>query len=102
MPIYPTSGGFYPGPGGSHTELNLTSATQIVSGRATVIRVIVNTAPSAAGGVYDMASGGTASASNLIYSLSATGIHELVFPCMLGLYVDPGSGGVVSVSYSPL
>ena len=100
MPTYPQTSGFVPGPGGAKVAFNISAATQITTGRGTVWRVFVNTAPTAAGGVYDMASGGTPSAANLICAIPTTaGPVEIIAPIYSGLYVSPGTGGVVSVTH---
>ena len=91
---------YRPSPGGVKVAFDVTAGTQIKGVQGVVFRVFVNTAPSAAGGVYDMATGGTPSASNLIAAIPATaGPVEIIAPFYNGLYVDPGTGGVVSVSY---
>ena len=100
MPTYPQQSGFRPGPGGYKVVFNVSAATQVIqSGSGTVFRVYVNTAPTAAGGVYDMANGGTPSAANLICVIpAAAGIVEIIAPYYSGLYINPGSGGNVAVS----
>ncbi len=97
MPTYPQTAGFVPGPGGAKVAFDISAATQITTGRGTVWRVFVNTAPTAAGGVYDTANG-TADASTLICAIPTTaGPVEIIAPIYSGLYVSPGTGGVVSV-----
>ena len=100
MPTYPQAAGIRPGPGGAIVTFNISAPTQVVAnGYGTVHRVFVNTAPSAAGGVYDMAAGGTPSAANLISVIPTTaGPLEIVAPFYAGLYVDPGTGGNVAVT----
>ena len=89
-----------PSPGGSRVAFNITEPTQIKTGAGVVYRVYVNTAGTVAGGVYDMAEGGTAGADNLIKAIPITaGVVEIIAPYYSGLYIDPGTGGVVSVSY---
>jgi len=182
MPTYPQLSGIVPGPGGSRVAFNITAPTQVYTGAGNVFRVFVNTAPTAAGGVYDVATattasavatinatgvvtgvtvftpgagytsaptvtfsaptsgttatgtatinssgqvtsvtvtypgsgytsppsvtfsaptgGGTAGATNLISAIPlAAGPVEIVAPFYSGLYVNPGTGGIVSVSY---
>lgn len=54
MASYPVpAGAKRPGPGGAQVAKNVTAATVINTGAGTVFRIYVNTAPSAAGGVYD-------------------------------------------------
>ncbi len=71
MPTFPQLSGTVPGPGGARVAFNITVPTQVTVGRGTVMRVFVNTAPSAAGGVYDVATGTTATATATI---NATGL----------------------------
>lgn len=85
--------------GGASNALNLTATTVVKAAPGTVFRVIVNTAPSAAGGVYDANAASGNTAENLIASLSTAGVVDLTFPCKTGILVAPGTGGVVSVSY---
>ncbi len=101
MTIFNNTGTQYrPSPGGAKVAFNITAATQIKTGAGVVYRVYVNTAGTAAGGVYDMATGGTAGADNLIANIPITaGIVEIIAPYYSGLYINPGTGGVVSVSY---
>ena len=89
------------GPGGARAAFNVTATTLIKAGPGTVFRVVVVTAPTAAGGVYDSATTAGISASNQIATVPlATGPIELVWPCQNGIVVNPGTGGVVSVSYT--
>lgn len=53
MPYPVSSQAKRPGPGGALLEKDITSGTVVKTGSGTVYRVFVNTAPSAAGGVYD-------------------------------------------------
>lgn len=102
MTIFDNSGIQYrPSPGGVKVAFNVTAATQIKPSQGVVFRVFVNTAPRRrGGGVYDMADGGTAGADNLIAAIpAAAGIVEIIAPFYKGLYIDPGTDGVVSVSY---
>ena len=101
MTIFDNSGIQYrPSPGGARMAFNITAATQVKAAQGVVYRVFVNTAPTAAGGVYDMASGGTAGADNLIAAIPTTaGPVEIIAPFYNGLYINPGTGGVVSVFY---
>ncbi len=92
---------YRPGPGGAKTALNLTAATQVKTGQGSAFQVFVNTAPSAAGGIYDAASSTEAVAANLICAIPlAAGVISLAGTQFFnGLYVNPGTGGVVSLGY---
>ncbi len=71
MPTFPQRSGNRPGPGGSSVAFNISAPTQVTAGYGTVFRVYVNTAPTAAGGVYDVTTGTTATATAVI---NATGV----------------------------
>ena len=71
MPTYPQLAGIVPGPGGAQVAFNLTAPTQVLTGRGTVWRVFVNTAPTAAGGVYDVA---TATAATAVATINRAGL----------------------------
>lgn len=71
MPTFPQIAGVRPGPGGSSVAFNISTPTQVKAGYGTVFRVYVNTAPTAAGGVYDVTTGTTATA---VATINATGV----------------------------
>jgi hypothetical protein len=81
--------------------LNVTAATQVKVGQGIGFQVFVNTAPTAAGGIYDSANSAGAVAANLICAipLAAGPISLAGTPFFNGLYIDPGTGGVVSLGY---
>lgn len=89
-----------PRQGGNASALNLTAATVVKSTPGTVWRVIVNTAGTTAGGIYDAASTAGNTAANLIASIEAAGVYILEFPCANGILFEPGTGMVASVAYS--
>lgn len=92
-----------PSPGGAQVGFNITAATLLKSTPGVVFRVYINTAPSGGtGAVYDSATVAGIGAANLITEFpsgSSTQILEVIAPYYAGLVVDPGTGGVVSVSY---
>ena len=102
MPQYP----IVPAPGGNATKLNVTTATVVKAFPGIVYRVVVNTAATGGTfGVYDALTTGTAAASNAIFVAAASWpaagtVLYLEFPCSTGIVVNPGTGGVVSISYS--
>ena len=67
-------------------------------------RVIMVDVPTAAGGIYDTNSLATISPSNRIDiipgSLGQSADFYLDWPCHVGIVVDPGTNGIVSVSYT--
>jgi hypothetical protein len=86
---------------GWKSSLNIAASAVLESGGGGVVRVIVNTAGSTAGAIYDnnsLATGNTAA--NLIFSIPNTvGVYYLNFPTFNGIVVNPGSSQVLSVSY---
>ncbi len=84
--------------------LNITAATLIYAGQGMAFNLSILVTPTAAGGVYDSATVAGAAQSNMIAPIAAgeVGIIHLdgiwVFN---GLVVNPGTGGAVSVWYSP-
>lgn len=106
---------YRPGPGGSRVAFNITAPTLIKAVSAstdgfggwggTVFRLYINTNPTggSSAGVYDSATVAGIGAANLIASIPASGstpkILEVIAPYYAGLVIDPGTGGVVSVSY---
>jgi hypothetical protein len=78
---------------------NLSTTTLIHTGFGRVCTVIVTTAGTTAGSVYDSAN--TASLTNKVYSIPNTvGVYVVNFPINYGIVIVPGSGQVVSVSHS--
>ena len=65
-----------------------------------VIKAIVTVAGSGAGGIYDCTATANAVTANQIVGLPATvGPIDVEFPCLVGIFVIPGSGQQVAVSY---
>lgn len=95
-----------PREGGSQSKLDITAATVVKASPGTLYRVSVITAATAGTmGAYDAATTGGASASSAIFSASsnwpaAGTVIELQWPCQAGIVVNPGTGGVVSVSFA--
>lgn len=98
---------YRPGPGGSRVAFNISTPTLVTAANptygGTVFRVYVNTVPSSGGAVYDSATVGGAGPTNLIIDFPSApnkgDILVLLAPFYDGLVIDPGNGGVVSVSY---
>lgn len=78
---------------------DISAATLVQSGQGRIVRVSVTTAGTTLGSVYD---GGTSAATTLkVYSIPNTlGVYEVSIPVNYGIVVTPGSGQVVTVSYS--
>ncbi len=89
--------------GGTASVLNITAKTVIKATPGTVWNVIMNTANTVAGGIYDVATTGGTAAGNLIKGIPTATTGEIItgpFPCAVGIVVDPGTGGVASVSFN--
>lgn len=93
-----------PGPGGARSVLNVTTTTVIKASPGTLFKVLLVTPPTAAGAIYDSATVGGIATANLIDTigtgLTASYVFDLSWPCQNGIVVNPGTGGVVSVSYT--
>jgi hypothetical protein len=90
---------------GIKNVLNVTTNTLVKGSPGRVATVIVNTAGSTAGAVYDASSVASittaTAASKLVATIPNTvGIYPMDFPCLTGVVVEPGTGQVVSVSYN--
>jgi len=102
MPQYP----IVPLAGGNQSKLNLSAQTVVKSTPGTIVRVtVLAVATGGKFGVYDASTvGGIANGARIVeYSASwpAVGtVINLEFPCANGIVVDPGTAGVVSVSFS--
>lgn len=87
---------------GSTSIKNITAeaATVLSTTARRVCKVIVNTAASAAGGIYDAATTGNCTAANLVFAIPQTvGIYDVDMPLSAGLGIIVGTAGVVSLSY---
>lgn len=90
-----------PGPGGSNSALNISTATVVKASPGILFTINVNTAGSAAGTASDVAATADVAAANLIFEIPNTvGIYKLSWPCLVGIVITPGTGQVVSVAYS--
>ena len=94
-----------PTPGGARSALNVTAPTVIKASPGVLFKVVVVTPPSANGGIYDWASTTGLAATNKIDTINSSGAaagqdYVLDWPCLVGITVDPGTGGVMSVSYT--
>ena len=89
--------------GGNASVLNITVKTLIKASPGTVWSVIMNTANTVAGGVYDVATAAGSAPGNLIKGIPTATTGEIMnspFPAGVGIVVDPGTGGVASVSFN--
>jgi hypothetical protein len=91
---------------GSNNKLNVSAATVIKATAGRVCTVNVLTAATAGTfGVYDTNTTGSAAISNAVYPQftsawpAAGTVIKIDFPCLTGIVVNPGTGGVVSVSF---
>lgn len=95
---------YTPGPGGSRSTLNVTTTTVIKNAPGRIYKVTIITAPSAAGGIYDSATPTGLGASNLIDNIGTGLANSFIFaldgwPCANGITINPGTAGVVAVSW---
>ena len=98
---------YIPGPGGSRVSFNITTPTVVKTGPGIVFRIFVINDPTADGSVNDVATTGGAAVSNQICAIpinnmgGATSpyVIDVIAPFYTGLVINPGTGGVVSVSY---
>lgn len=78
---------------------SLTATTLVKNSAGRVYNVVVTTAGSAAGTIYD--ANLAAATTNPIFVIPATvGVYTLNMPCSYGIVVAPGTGQNVVVSYS--
>jgi hypothetical protein len=95
-----------PRPGGTSSKLNVTAPTVIKATPGTVYRVVVVAAATGGTfGIYDAATTGGASATTAIFQAAASWpaagtVLYLEFSCNTGIVVNPGTAGVVAVSFS--
>jgi len=84
---------------GAQNAAHLTASTLVRTGAGRLCTVIVTTAGSATGLVYD--SGSTSVATTPIYVIPNTvGVYLVNMPVSFGIVVAPGSGQVVTISWS--
>lgn len=84
---------------GSRASRQISAATVVLVGQGRIARVIVTTAGSAAGSIYD-ASVSTATTPRIFVIANTLGVTEINIPVDNGIVVAPGTGQVVTVSYS--
>lgn len=84
---------------GSRVSRQISAATVVLVGQGRIARVIVTTAGSAAGSIYD-ASVSTATTPRIFVIANTLGVTEINIPVDNGIVVAPGTGQVVTVSYS--
>ncbi|WP_230676356.1 hypothetical protein [Burkholderia gladioli] len=90
---------------GSTNKLNVSTITAVKAAPGRVCKVTVITAATAGNfAVYDVATTGAAATANAIIKYTASWpavgtVISLDFPCLAGIVVDPGTSGVVAVSF---
>lgn len=90
-----------PRAGGNQSARDISAATVIKAAPGTVFRVSVTTAGTAAGAIYDAAATNGNTAANLVATIpDAVGVTLLEWPCTNGILIVPGTGQVLSVSFS--
>jgi len=84
---------------GTNNSLDISVSTIVKTSSGWLARIIVTTAGSTTGAVYD--SNSTSSLTGTIFIIPNTvGITVLQFPFSKGLTIVPGTGMVLSVSYT--
>lgn len=91
-----------PRTGGTLSLLNVSASTVVKATPGTAWRVVVNTAGSTAGALYDTTLVASVGAANLICAIpnTANAIIDVEWPCAAGIVYVPGTGQVASISYS--
>ena len=92
------------GPQGSRSLLNITAATLITASQGMAFNISILVTPTAAGGIYDSATIAGAAQSNMIAPIAVGEIGIIHLDGIWfynGLVINPGTGGAVSVWYSP-
>lgn len=84
---------------GSKSYTNITTATLVQSGQGRIARMVVVTAGSGTGAVYDAASA-TATSDQLLTIPTTVGVVEANIPVNNGIVVAPGTGQTVAIIYS--
>lgn len=90
---------------GQYSSLNITAAAQITKTQGRCVRVVVEVSAAAASAVYDtinsVVSAGAANAIlNIPASTPAGTVYYIDWPIYNGIYVAPGSGVTLAVTYS--
>ena len=96
VPTRPTADGGY-------SALNITTGTNLISGRCSVYKVVVVVTAAAASSIID-STGTSATAANTILTIPASTavgtVYTLNWPCFIGLSVVPGASVTLNVTYS--
>ncbi len=83
------------------TKLDITAQTVVKASPGKLFTVSVTTAGSTAGTVNDSATVAGIAAANLVGSFEAVGVYPFYdWPCAAGIVITPGTGQVLSVSFS--
>lgn len=86
---------------GNSNRAAISASTLVLSKPGRLVNLIVTTAGSTVGSAYDAPSVATAASTNVVYSIPNTvGVYPINCPLMYGLVITPGTGQVVTVTYS--
>ena len=80
-----------------NASLGLTAATQVKATAGRLVKVSVLVAGSAAGAAYDAVG---ATTGQFFVIPNTVGVYLINWPCANGVYVVPGTGQTISVSYN--
>jgi hypothetical protein len=84
---------------GAQVDAGISANRSILNGQGRLVTVSVTTAGSTTGTIYDV--NGLTSNNLPLYTIPmAVGTYQVGLPCNFGLLVTPGTGMVVTVSYS--
>lgn len=98
------NGNLYVG-SGSVSKLNITAATVVKATSGRLVRIVIGTAPTAGTlSANDCSTTGAVASANQILSVAFGSVVAgssivLDWPCATGIVVNPGTGGVISVSF---
>jgi hypothetical protein len=84
---------------GTKVSTAVSAATLALVGQGRLVRVVVTTAGSAPGSIYD-ASVSTATTQKVFVIANTVGVTDVSIPVNNGIVIAPGTGQVVTVSYS--
>lgn len=84
---------------GVRNSLDISTATVAYATAGRIASVVVTTAGTTTGSIYDSNSA-SASTGKIFTIPNTVGVTVLNFPVVNGIVVSPGSGQVVSISYS--
>jgi hypothetical protein len=87
---------------GNVTSSTIAANTLITPNKCYLVNVSVVVAGSAVGKIYNTNVSGTGTATNLLATIPNTlGVYSLGLVCSSGIYIEPGTGQSLNVTYTP-